>query len=132
LITEQDWDHMYEKSMSGRKVVVDDFWRMFRSAKRKDELKEIDDRARQMARSHLSDTPKAKWRHLGKQSLMDVPSSVPLEKILMEQAGVHHEYGAPWVCDKCGARAFMGLPPDKCPSCGYPSLIVRRLVNLRA
>jgi rubrerythrin len=134
LITEQDWEKTYEQSLQGRRLVVDDFWRAFGALKRKKEMEEIDQRARAMKKATLdyNGVPKAKWRHLGKQSLLDVPVDVPLEKIMRDQAGLHHEYGAPWVCDFCGAKSLMGLPPDKCPACGKPSLIVRKLINLRA
>jgi len=102
--------------------------------KRLEELKEIDQRARQMKQDKFNrhDIPKANWRHLGRQSLMDVPVDIPIEKILRDQTGVHHPYGEPWRCPKCGALFNMGLPPDICPVCRRPSFIADKTVNLRA
>lgn len=101
---------------------------------RKDEERTIDNivRERKQARFNQHDIARPKWRHLGKQSLMDVPVDVPLEKIMRDQAGMHHAYGEPWLCPKCGAKFLMGLPPDYCPVCKTPSFIVQKKVNLRA
>jgi rubrerythrin len=126
---EKEWKRA---QMGARRVDIEPMYSLFKEAKRQEAEREAEKAYRQMRQARLwADLPHCGWKQLGDQSLVDVPTDVPLEKIILDELGQHHLRGEPWKCRKCGAQFQMGLPPDNCPVCKHPSIIKDKTLNLR-
>jgi len=125
---EREWSNHYNV----KKIDVGAMHDLFKVASRQEAIASIDAEWRRRRRAKIwADIPTPRWKHAGQQSLVDIPTDVPLEKFMLDEMGVHHKYGDPWRCKKCGTKFETGFPPDYCPVCKMPSFIVKKEINLR-
>jgi len=129
------FDREWNEAVAVKRIdhhVINDLYGMMIESKKERAGMSIENERRYRKQIRIkAEIPNAPWRFAGRQSLMDVPCDVPLEKIILDELGRTLEYGEGWVCEHCHTHFSTGLPPDVCPICKTPSMIASGQLNLR-